>query len=132
MVRMQFYRAILVPQAGDKICILSKVNEQWLCGQCGGSQGTFPASFVDMVPLDLPFHDPATASEGASGVAQLSQPSWNSDKGVQDKVCASFHCDEYQLLTFVIHLINYTAYVVGGCTHTHGFEIGISANIPSS
>ena len=80
------YPTVLTAQAGDRICILGKVDEQWLFGQCGGNQGSFPASFVDTVPLDLPFYDPATASQGSSEVAQLSQQRKTSED-TSDEVC---------------------------------------------
>ena len=80
------YPTVLTAQAGDRICILGKVDEQWLFGQCGGNQGSFPASFMDTVPLDLPFYDPATASQGSSDVAQLSQQRKTSED-TSDKVC---------------------------------------------
>ncbi|NWR63858.1 NCF2 factor, partial [Bucorvus abyssinicus] len=33
-------------QAGDVILVLSKVNENWLEGQCNGNTGIFPSAFV--------------------------------------------------------------------------------------
>lgn len=33
-------------QAGDVILVLSKVNEDWLEGQCNGKIGIFPSAFV--------------------------------------------------------------------------------------
>ncbi|KAK7452255.1 hypothetical protein BaRGS_00039736 [Batillaria attramentaria] len=47
-------------QAGDKILVLSKVNDQWLYGKCQDREGSFPASFVDGVPDDLPLHAPSS------------------------------------------------------------------------
>ncbi|KAK5850079.1 hypothetical protein PBY51_014360 [Eleginops maclovinus] len=35
---------------GDRITIISKVNQDWLEGQCNGDTGIFPASFVEEVP----------------------------------------------------------------------------------
>ncbi|XP_075616649.1 neutrophil cytosol factor 2 isoform X2 [Balearica regulorum gibbericeps] len=35
-------------QAGDVILVLSKVNEDWLEGQCNGKIGIFPSAFVQM------------------------------------------------------------------------------------
>ncbi|XP_063063103.1 neutrophil cytosol factor 2 [Engraulis encrasicolus] len=37
---------------GDIITILSKVNEDWLEGQCNGKNGIFPASFVQTLHKD--------------------------------------------------------------------------------
>uniref|UniRef100_M3ZIB9 Neutrophil cytosolic factor 2 n=1 Tax=Xiphophorus maculatus TaxID=8083 RepID=M3ZIB9_XIPMA len=39
-------------QEGDKIKLLSKVNQDWLEGQCNGNTGIFPASFAAEVPMD--------------------------------------------------------------------------------
>ncbi|XP_007559894.1 neutrophil cytosol factor 2 isoform X1 [Poecilia formosa] len=39
-------------QEGDKIKLLSKVNQDWLEGQCNGNTGIFPASFAEEVPVD--------------------------------------------------------------------------------
>ncbi|KAM9337279.1 neutrophil cytosol factor 2 [Symphorus nematophorus] len=39
-------------QQGDKIQFLSKVNQDWLEGQCNGNTGIFPASFVEEVPVN--------------------------------------------------------------------------------
>uniref|UniRef100_A0A3P9NVF4 Neutrophil cytosolic factor 2 n=1 Tax=Poecilia reticulata TaxID=8081 RepID=A0A3P9NVF4_POERE len=38
-------------QEGDKIKLLSKVNQDWLEGQCNGNTGIFPASFAEEVPV---------------------------------------------------------------------------------
>ncbi|KAM9713168.1 neutrophil cytosol factor 2 isoform 1-T1 [Menidia menidia] len=35
---------------GDTITFLSRVNQDWLEGQCNGSTGIFPAAFVEEVP----------------------------------------------------------------------------------
>uniref|UniRef100_A0A3Q0S7S7 Neutrophil cytosolic factor 2 n=1 Tax=Amphilophus citrinellus TaxID=61819 RepID=A0A3Q0S7S7_AMPCI len=37
-------------QQGDKITLLSRVNQDWLEGQCNGNTGIFPASFVEEAP----------------------------------------------------------------------------------
>ncbi|XP_040922020.1 neutrophil cytosol factor 2 [Toxotes jaculatrix] len=37
---------------GDRIMLLSRVNQDWLEGQCNGSTGIFPASFVEEVPVN--------------------------------------------------------------------------------
>ncbi|XP_070708710.1 neutrophil cytosol factor 2 [Pempheris klunzingeri] len=37
---------------GDTITFLSKVNQDWLEGQCNGNTGIFPASFVEEVPVN--------------------------------------------------------------------------------
>ncbi|XP_042366220.1 neutrophil cytosol factor 2 isoform X2 [Plectropomus leopardus] len=37
---------------GDTITFLSKVNQDWLEGQCNGNTGIFPASFVEEVPAN--------------------------------------------------------------------------------
>uniref|UniRef100_A0A8C3G3K6 Neutrophil cytosolic factor 2 n=1 Tax=Cyclopterus lumpus TaxID=8103 RepID=A0A8C3G3K6_CYCLU len=37
---------------GDTITLLSKVNQDWLEGQCSGATGIFPASFVEEVPVN--------------------------------------------------------------------------------
>ncbi|XP_054893509.1 neutrophil cytosol factor 2 [Poeciliopsis prolifica] len=39
-------------QEGDKIKLLSKVNQDWLEGQCNGNTGIFPASFAEEAPVD--------------------------------------------------------------------------------
>ncbi|XP_043960552.1 neutrophil cytosol factor 2 [Gambusia affinis] len=39
-------------QEGDKIKLLSKVNQDWLEGQCNGNTGIFPASFAEEVSVD--------------------------------------------------------------------------------
>ncbi|XP_041670244.1 neutrophil cytosol factor 2 isoform X2 [Cheilinus undulatus] len=38
---------------GDKIIFLSRVNQDWLEGQCNGNTGIFPAAFVEEVPLSM-------------------------------------------------------------------------------
>ncbi|XP_075994197.1 neutrophil cytosol factor 2 [Genypterus blacodes] len=37
---------------GDTIIFLSRVNQDWLEGQCSGNTGIFPASFVEEVPVN--------------------------------------------------------------------------------
>lgn len=37
---------------GDKIVLLSRVNQDWLEGQCGENTGIFPASFVEEQPVN--------------------------------------------------------------------------------
>ncbi|XP_069007479.1 neutrophil cytosol factor 2 [Embiotoca jacksoni] len=39
-------------QRGDKITLLSRVNQDWLEGKCNGNTGIFPASFVEEVPVN--------------------------------------------------------------------------------
>ncbi|MEQ2220308.1 hypothetical protein ILYODFUR_004101 [Ilyodon furcidens] len=39
-------------QEGDKIRLLSRVNQDWLEGQCNGNTGIFPASFAEEVPTN--------------------------------------------------------------------------------
>ncbi|XP_071387707.1 neutrophil cytosol factor 2 [Centroberyx affinis] len=39
-------------QQGDTIILLSKVNQNWLEGQCNGNTGIFPAAFVEEVPVN--------------------------------------------------------------------------------
>uniref|UniRef100_A0A4W6G1C1 Neutrophil cytosolic factor 2 n=1 Tax=Lates calcarifer TaxID=8187 RepID=A0A4W6G1C1_LATCA len=39
-------------QQGDKITLLSRVNQDWLEGQCNGNTGIFPAAFVEEVPVN--------------------------------------------------------------------------------
>ncbi|KAM6900770.1 neutrophil cytosol factor 2 [Xenentodon cancila] len=39
-------------QQGDAIKLLSRVNQDWLEGQCNGNIGIFPASFVKEVPAN--------------------------------------------------------------------------------
>ncbi|KAM7390737.1 hypothetical protein PAMA_008772 [Pampus argenteus] len=39
-------------QQGDTITLLSRVNEDWLEGQCNGNTGIFPAPFVEEVPVN--------------------------------------------------------------------------------
>ncbi|KAK2886233.1 neutrophil cytosol factor 2 [Channa argus] len=36
---------------GDRITLLSKINQDWLEGQCNGNTGIFPASFVEDLPV---------------------------------------------------------------------------------
>ncbi|XP_071780178.1 neutrophil cytosol factor 2 [Centroberyx gerrardi] len=42
----------LMFQQGDTIILLSKVNQDWLEGQCNGHTGIFPAAFVEEVPVN--------------------------------------------------------------------------------
>ncbi|XP_032366674.1 neutrophil cytosol factor 2 [Etheostoma spectabile] len=37
---------------GDTITLLSRINQDWLEGQCNGNTGIFPASFVEEVPVN--------------------------------------------------------------------------------
>ncbi|XP_049421292.1 neutrophil cytosol factor 2 [Epinephelus fuscoguttatus] len=37
---------------GDKITLLSRVNQDWFEGLCNGNTGIFPASFVEEVPVN--------------------------------------------------------------------------------
>ncbi|XP_034021333.1 neutrophil cytosol factor 2 [Thalassophryne amazonica] len=37
---------------GDTIVLLSRVNQDWLEGQCNGHTGIFPASFVEELPVN--------------------------------------------------------------------------------
>ncbi|KAM4718398.1 neutrophil cytosol factor 2 [Anableps anableps] len=39
-------------QEGDKIRLLSRVNQDWLEGQCNGNTGIFPASFAEELPVN--------------------------------------------------------------------------------
>ncbi|KAJ0022626.1 hypothetical protein NQD34_014760 [Periophthalmus magnuspinnatus] len=39
-------------QEGDKILLLSRINQDWLEGQCGEKTGIFPASFVEELPVN--------------------------------------------------------------------------------
>lgn len=41
-------------QEGAKVLLLSRINNDWLYGECNGKRGQFPATFVDNVPSDLP------------------------------------------------------------------------------
>ncbi|XP_035981661.1 neutrophil cytosol factor 2-like [Fundulus heteroclitus] len=41
-------------QQGDQIRLLSRVNQDWLEGQCNGNTGIFPASFAEEVPTNEP------------------------------------------------------------------------------
>ncbi|KAM4543677.1 neutrophil cytosol factor 2 isoform 1-T1 [Fundulus diaphanus] len=41
-------------QEGDQIRLLSRVNQDWLEGQCNGNTGIFPASFAEEVPMNEP------------------------------------------------------------------------------
>ncbi|XP_050819553.1 neutrophil cytosol factor 2 isoform X2 [Gopherus flavomarginatus] len=41
-------------QAGDVILVLSKVNEEWLEGQCKGKVGIFPRAFVQKSDVENP------------------------------------------------------------------------------
>jgi len=34
--------------------VLSKIDADWLYGECEGRKGQFPTSFIDSVPPDLP------------------------------------------------------------------------------
>lgn len=56
----------MVLQEGDKILVLSRVNDEWLYGQANSHSGQFPQSFIDEVPANLPpftTSDPHTDSE---------------------------------------------------------------------
>ncbi|XP_056290312.1 neutrophil cytosol factor 2 [Pseudoliparis swirei] len=37
---------------GDTITLITKINQDWLEGQCSGTTGIFPASFVEEVPVN--------------------------------------------------------------------------------
>ncbi|XP_037550071.1 neutrophil cytosol factor 2 [Nematolebias whitei] len=39
-------------QQGDTIKLLSRVNQDWLEGQCNGNTGIFPAAFVEELPVN--------------------------------------------------------------------------------
>ncbi|KAJ9594444.1 hypothetical protein L9F63_014129, partial [Diploptera punctata] len=43
-------------QEGASIYVLSKINDDWLYGECSGKKGQFPAGFVDHIPSNLPQH----------------------------------------------------------------------------
>ena len=45
---------VVLLQEGDKIKVISRVNDNWVRGELGGAQGMFPADFVDSVPDSLP------------------------------------------------------------------------------
>uniref|UniRef100_UPI0037E88D45 neutrophil cytosol factor 2 n=1 Tax=Semicossyphus pulcher TaxID=241346 RepID=UPI0037E88D45 len=38
---------------GDTITLLSRINQDWLEGQCNGNTGIFPSAFVEEVPLSV-------------------------------------------------------------------------------
>uniref|UniRef100_A0A8C6ZUT3 Neutrophil cytosolic factor 2 n=1 Tax=Nothoprocta perdicaria TaxID=30464 RepID=A0A8C6ZUT3_NOTPE len=57
-------------QAGDVILVLSKVNEDWLEGQCNGKIGIFPSAFVQNLrhnPVSVGVPDLATPGAGGPG-----------------------------------------------------------------
>lgn len=39
---------------GAVIKVLSRIDQDWLYGECDGKTGQFPANFVDRIPHDLP------------------------------------------------------------------------------
>ncbi|PSN37997.1 hypothetical protein C0J52_13518 [Blattella germanica] len=41
-------------QEGATIYVTSKINDDWLFGECDGRRGQFPSSFVDRIPSNLP------------------------------------------------------------------------------
>lgn len=43
-------------QEGAKVRLLSRINNDWLYGECNGKRGQFPSTFVDNVPSNLPMH----------------------------------------------------------------------------
>lgn len=43
-------------QEGSSVCVLSRVNDDWLYGESNGKYGQFPALFVDHIPSNLPQH----------------------------------------------------------------------------
>lgn len=48
--------SLSVCQEGAKVLLLSRINNDWLYGECNGKRGQFPATFVDNVPSNLPMH----------------------------------------------------------------------------
>ena len=47
------YYSMVLFQAGDKIKVVSRVNDEWVNGELHGKTGMFPAEFVDSIPKDL-------------------------------------------------------------------------------
>lgn len=43
-------------QEGEKVRLISRINKDWLYGECNGKRGQFPSTFVDNVPSSLPMH----------------------------------------------------------------------------
>lgn len=41
-------------QAGEKVKIVGRINEDWLYGEKHGTKGQFPAAFVENIITDLP------------------------------------------------------------------------------
>ena len=58
-------------QKGDRVKVLSKLNDDWLFGEsAGGATGAFPAAFVDRMPHALPLHEPPASDAGTQQVAR--------------------------------------------------------------
>lgn len=45
---------LFLQQAGEKIKVLGRINEDWLYGEKNGTKGQFPAAFVQQIFQDLP------------------------------------------------------------------------------
>lgn len=41
-------------QEGAQVQLLSRIDNDWLYGECNGKRGQFPATFIDNVPSNLP------------------------------------------------------------------------------
>ena len=49
-----YYCIIVFVQADDIISVTHRINDEWIYGMIGSSEGMFPAGFVDNVPDNLP------------------------------------------------------------------------------
>ncbi|XP_069677581.1 SH3 domain-containing protein 19-like isoform X2 [Periplaneta americana] len=41
-------------QEGSSVYVISRIDDDWLYGECGGKYGQFPSAYVDHIPSNLP------------------------------------------------------------------------------